>query len=124
MIPARYDLTIWRGIDFGPILFRFQDENGDPIDMRGWQAFAAGRKIDLNPVFTNVGPDYNEWSVSKTKDQTILFAVGQEKWDWILQIPGGVRIGPVMKGTLSIKETVTQPGTVPPSVPGPSPPLV
>src|SRR5436190_23347316 len=121
MIPAKYDLTIWRGIDFGPILFRFQDENGDPIDMTGWLAFAQGRRINLTPTLSDAAN--GEWSVSKTKDETILMPVGKEKWDWILEIPGGTRIGPVMKGTIDVKETVTQPGTIPPGVPGPSPPL-
>ena len=113
MTPFKLDLTVTKGITFGPILFTFKDSNGDPFDLTGWQPHAHARsspgaksKIDLAPAITDAAAGEAEIPV-KTDEVTLSYLAGELSWDLILESPGGVRIGPLFKGDFLVKEIIT-----------------
>ncbi len=114
-IPFDLPLTIVKGVTYGPVVFHFKQENGDPFDLTSggsWKVFAYARlnkgaknKIDLNPVVTD-GPN-GEATIEFSDEQTLAFMGGEYGWDMVLEVPTGERIGPYFAGKLTIKEINT-----------------
>ena len=118
MKPGKLDLpTIWRGCDWGPVILKWKNANGDPINLSGWRAKAQSLNVDLNASITNVGLGYTQLLL--TKAQTLDLKLGTENWDWIFErIQGQYRYPPFLSGKVSIKEPVTGVnGDTPPEIP-------
>lgn len=119
MKPGKLDLpTIWRGCDWGPVVLKWKDVNGDPANLSGWQIVAQSLNIDLNPSITDV--ESGETHLSLTKDDTAELKLGVESWDWIWQ-DENYRYPPFLAGKVEVKEPVS--GTngssapIPPNIP-------
>lgn len=115
MKPGKLDLpTIWRGCDWGPVTLKWKDQNGDPIDLTGWQPKAESLNIDLNPEITNAVSGITTLSLSRV--ETANLRLGVESWDWIWEHldPGAYRYPPFLAGKVPIKEPQTRVGgTIP-----------
>lgn len=118
MTPASLDLTLYIGIDFGPVTFIAQDQNGNVVDLTNWEPFAEVRKskaaeaariLDLAPSITSAVN--GAIVISKTIAQIAAanLAIGEHQWDLVLKNPDGKRLGPFLAGKFSVKRTVTQP---------------
>lgn len=118
MKPGKLDLPpIWRGCDWGPVIFKWKDQNGDPLDVSQWQAVVQSLNINLNPSITD-GPN-GVTQIALTRAQTSVIKQGVEAWDWIWQRPQGTyRYPPFLSGKVEIKEPVSGTnGSLPPALP-------
>lgn len=117
--PGKLDLpTIWRGCDWGPVIFKWKDQNGNPLDVSQWQAVVQSLNINLNPSITD-GPG-GVTQIALNRAQTSVIKQGVEAWDWIWQRPEGTyRYPPFLSGKVEIKEPIS--GT---NGSGPPPPPV
>jgi hypothetical protein len=123
MKPGKLDLPpIWRGCDWGPVTLKWKDQNGDPIDVRQWQAVAQSLNINLNPSMPD--GENGVTQLALTRAQTASLKLGVESWDWIWQRPlGTYRYPPFLSGSVEIKEPVSGTnGSAPPVLP-PDPPV-
>jgi hypothetical protein len=118
MTPATHNLTIRRGIKFGPVVFAFKqpaDPPTDPpvpIDLTGWSVFAGATsintprlKINLSPVITD--EEAGEVTIEFDDSTTASFTAGPYAWDMVLENPAGERLGPYVIGALTISNTNT-----------------
>lgn len=108
MKPAKLDLpTIWRGCDWGPITFKWKDQNGNPINLVPYSAIVQSLNINLNPTKTNAAQGVT--TLSLTREQTLHLKLGVENWDWMWQTGtagAGMRYPPFLSGKVTIKEPV------------------
>lgn len=112
MTPARQDLTIYRGIDFNPIVITATNGSGGTVDLTGWTAYAAmrngyGKPVDLSPTISNAAA--GQITLSFTKDETSDFNIGANEWNLYFQRPNGQRIGPYISGIVTVKDKVDPP---------------
>ncbi|HEX3817534.1 MAG TPA: hypothetical protein VHW03_04530 [Chthoniobacterales bacterium] len=120
MTPARLDLTMTRGITFGPIVINCYSDlaNTVPVDLTGYTAFAQVRPnststllvFDLTPSISNAAAGQitiPEISYTATAAKN----AGNLYWDLVLQDGAGNRLGPLVKGNFVIGSAVTQPPT-------------
>jgi len=115
MKPGKLDLpTIWRGCDWGPVILKWKDQSGTPLDVTYWQAVAQSLNINLNPSVTDGAGGVTQLSL--TKVQTANLKLGLESWDWIWQRPlGEYRYPPFLAGKVEIKQpTSKSQGSLPP----------
>lgn len=112
MIPFRLDLTIIKGITYGPVIFNFKQQDATPFPLTGWKVLAYGRryhnakdKIDLNPVVTD-GPN-GQAQINMSDESTLALMGGEYNYDLILEDPNGIRTGPYFAGKLKITEIYT-----------------
>jgi hypothetical protein len=107
MKPGKLDLPpIWRGCDWGPVIFKWKDKNGLPINLSGWLPVAHSLNIDLKPEVTDVGGGVVELTL--TNDDTSQLKLGVENWDWIWQrIEGQYRYPPFLSGQVEIKNPIS-----------------
>jgi len=113
--PFKLDLTIVKGISYGPVIFNFKQEDLTPFDLTDggpWKVFSYAKKspdsrqkIDLDPQITDAAGGVVQ--ISKTDEQTLALLAGKYGWDLVLETPAGVRLGPYFAGDLLIKEIVT-----------------
>lgn len=114
--PFNLPLTITKGINYGPVIFNFKQEDGTPFDLSSggvWQVFSYARKtkdaknkIDLAPVITDAAN--GEVTMGPFSDEaTNAFMGGEYGWDLVLEAPTGERLGPYFAGLLRIKEINT-----------------
>ncbi len=115
MQPANLDLTIYKGITFGPILITCNDSEGAPVDLTGYTAFATARplapgwpgEINLVPTITDAAA--GQLTITMTDDQTQALTTGKWGYDLVLQNPAGERLGPYLAGTLHVHSLNTRP---------------
>lgn len=107
MKPAKLDLpTIWRGCDWGPVILKWKDQNGQPINLSGWQPKAQSLNVDLQPVITDTAQGITQMALSRV--DTANLRMGTENWDWIWErIAGQYRFPPFLAGRVIIKEPLT-----------------
>lgn len=108
MKPAPLDLpTIWRGCDWGPVILKWKDPNGDPINVSGWRPRAESLNINLNARITNLAQGITQMSLDRA--QTANLKLGVETWDWIWEqlSNGQFRYPPFLSGKVAIKEPQT-----------------
>ena len=101
--------TITRGITFGPLKIVVKDAAQSVIDITGWSVFAmAAHKdgvVDLQPAVTS-GVD-GEVTIELTDEETLAFPEGAMRWDLVFQTPDGKRIGPYIKGVITVRSIIT-----------------
>src|SRR5688572_3493488 len=114
MKPARYNLSMTKGITFGPIVFYCADEEEVAVDLTGWTAYAEVRSgpggsvvFDLQPQITD--PAAGEITIEATDEQTAELTPGLFRWDLILENPAGERLGPYLVGSCNISAPISQP---------------
>ena len=84
MKPAPVNLPIiWRGCDWAPVIFRWKDADGDPIDLTLWTPFVETSDFDLHPIITDAFGGIAQLAL--TSDQTANLKLGVYPWDWIWQ---------------------------------------
>jgi hypothetical protein len=110
MKPGKLDLpTIWRGCDWGPVILKWKDANGQPINLTGWQCRAQSLNIFLGAVITDRAGGVTTMALDK--GETALFKLGVEKWDWIWEHLGSgqvdYRYPPFLSGNVEIRDPVT-----------------
>lgn len=107
MRPAKVDLpTIWRGCDWGPVTFKWKDQDGQPINLSGWTPRATSLNINLNAVITDAVNGVT--TISLTKLQTAGIKLGVESWDWIWEnLTNPYRYPPFLAGKVPIREPNT-----------------
>jgi len=114
--PATLDLTIRRGITFGPLVLTFNGESNADVDLNDWNVYAEARRIspgqstdnlDLEPEITS--EEGGQVTISFTDTETLALPYGTYEWDLVLEQPTGERIGPFLAGKLTIEDIVTQP---------------
>jgi len=71
---------IWRGSTYPDIVLTWLDVNGNPINLTGWSPVAKSLNIDFHPQITDAVNGLT--SISFSKDETALFQLGVELWDW------------------------------------------
>lgn len=107
MKPAKVDLpTLWRGLDYPEIIFKWKDSDGNPFDLTGWTPYATSTNIDLAPQITDAPGGVT--TISKTKLETVKVKLGTEQWDWVWKDPQGFEWPPALSGVLPIKEATTE----------------
>lgn len=114
MTPTTLDITIERGLTFGPIVFAAKDTLGAAVNLTGWLAYAHVRKSPLGVLIASLAPTISsaaagEITITLTDEQTLLLATGSYVWDLALEAPGGVRLGRYFAGRCTINRPVTQP---------------
>jgi len=118
MTPAKLDLSIRRGITFGPVQIICRNAAGDLVDLTGWQPFAEVRKksgaeviLDFEPAIT--GPPTNGAITipEVTDEETMALTAGTYAWDFILQTPTGDIVGPYISGKCVISDKITKSGS-------------
>ena len=111
MTPARLDLTVYKGVEFGPVLMYAKDDAGNPVNLANWTAYAKTRqgnkpRYDLTPTITD--PPNGEITIIQTHVQTAAMSSGNNDWDLILQNPSGQRFGPYLFGQFLIRQPITE----------------
>ena len=107
MKPGRLNLpTIWRGCDYAPIIFKWKDLNGNPIDLTNYFALASTNLFDLNAQITD--PLNGVTQISLTNQQTLALQLGEQPWSWLFEyLPTNVRFPPLLAGKVLIAEPTT-----------------
>lgn len=115
MKPSKLDLpTIWRGCDWGPVTFKWKDADGQPIELARFRARVQSLNINLAAQIT-YDTHHGIVTLSLDKDETALFRLGVESWDWIwehLNVNGVLdyRYPPFLSGKIQVKDPVTKAG--------------
>lgn len=114
------NLTISRGVTFGPVQISCKDANGAPVPLAGWKAYAEARKkpasarvIDFAPV---IAADDAAGLVTIPQlghSSTAALPPGVFNWDLILEDPDGIRYDPTLAGSVTISAPITLPVTTP-----------
>jgi hypothetical protein len=113
MTPAPLNLTIRKGITFGPVLITCRDSSGAFVDLTGWVVSAHARKSATSDLAFSLEPQITEplsggITIAFTDEQTQALPAGSFKWDMVLERPTGERLGPYIAGTLSVNPIITQ----------------
>lgn len=117
MDPGTLNLTIKRGVSFGPARIICRNAAGEIVPLAGWQAYAQMRKSPDDPVLIDFSPNI----ASDDADGLVTLPVisysltaalsnGVFFWDLILQTPDGRRLDPSLSGTVTVSTPLTQPG--------------
>ena len=110
------NLTLSRGVDFGPVELYATDDNQAVVPLAGWKAYAHVRKnagtalvLDFAPVIAANDAAGLITLPRVTHDATAGIPAGAYVWDMILENPDGFRGEPVMGGTVTFGSPITQP---------------
>lgn len=124
MKPRKVDLpTIWRGCDWGPVILKWKDKNGNPIDVSFFTPKAQSRNINLHASKTD--PVHGVTQLLMGKDLTINLKLGVEEWDWLWErITGSppvttYRFPPFLYGKVEVKDPKSAVGGDTPPIPAP-----
>lgn len=115
MTPARYNITITRGVDYLGMVIQCYSDTActTPVDLTGWTAYAQARD-SVGKLLRDFAPVVSDPAVGKVMFppipavQTRAMSRGSCQWDLLLQQPSGVRLGPFLAGTLTISDQPTQ----------------
>jgi len=114
MKAARLNLTIVKGITFGPLLINCKNAAGQPVDLTDWSVFAevrvnpkAALAFSLEPEITEAAA--GEITIGFTDEETQELPAGHYGWDLVLERPSGERLGPYVTGKLTVAPIYTQP---------------
>ena len=116
MKPATLNLTIRRGVSFGPVTITGRDLAGALVPLAGWSAFSQVRLAPGEAVVLDFAPliaaddaagivtlPEVTWAVTATLADGVYF------WDLILQTPAGRRLDPCISGTVTVLTPTTLP---------------
>jgi hypothetical protein len=110
--PGKLNLTIARGIDFSETLVFSED--GTAMDLTGWSVFAEARKLPSNTVSFELGAAITTAAsgivtLTLTDVQTEALTAGVYGWDLVFEDDSGIRRGPYLAGTVTVKTLHTHP---------------
>lgn len=113
MTPANIDLSIDRGVRFGPVTLTCLDGSNVAVDLTGYTAYAqvrdrptGGLVFDLEPEISDPGAGII--TISKTQAQTDAMSDGiNYGWDLMLEDAAGVRTGPYFAGKVAVRTRYT-----------------
>lgn len=113
MEPGELDLEIYIGTQFGPLIITCLDSNGDAVNIRGYTVEAEARTSSTATASFDVGAsitngDAGEITLKKLHTATDDLTAGRYRWDLILVTGAGVRIGPILAGTLKVTQPITR----------------
>ena len=110
------NLTIRRGVSFGPVAITCLGTDGQPLPLAGWAAFAQMRQSPDDPVLLDFAPviaadDAAGLVTFPVVDYATTAALqdGVYFWDLILQTAEGRRLDPSISGTVTVSTPLTQP---------------
>jgi hypothetical protein len=110
MKPGYLDLPIiWRNCDWLPVNMTWSDENGRALKLNGWEPRAYSRHFNLNATVTD--PAKGKTRMVLSQAQTSKLNLGKDTWDWVWvqTVAPYVVTRPVLRGTLEVKDPVTDP---------------
>lgn len=113
MTPENLDLTIKRGVTFGPVNITCMNDAGTAaLDITGYTAFAEARERPASGVAFDLAPTIptgtdGKVRISKTDDETDELTAGRYGWDLILQNAAGARLGPYAYGAVTVEQPFT-----------------
>ena len=107
MKPGHYDLPIiWRGSDYRPVIFKWLDGNGNPVDLSNLFPAAYTKDFNLNAQRTDIPNGVTQ--ISLTKEQTLVLNLGVYQWNWLWETiaPPNVISEPLISGEVEVKEPI------------------
>ena len=112
MTPATLNLTIDKGVTWGPLVITCKDADGVVVDLTGWTAYADARVNTFLPVVFSLSPVVSDAAAGKitfsmTDEQTNVLPDGACQYDMVLQNPAGERLGPYLTGTIQVNRIFT-----------------
>lgn len=113
MTPGNLNLTMFRGVTFGPVVMRCQDANGNAVSLENYTPYAQARKVPCGPVVFNLAPSLSngpngEITIAHNVANLATFPTGSFGWDLVLQAPNGAVIGPIVAGRVSVSPIFTE----------------
>ena len=96
----------------------------NPVNLTGYTPEAQVRRnpraselLDLAPTITNAATGEVTIPAITTADTTLITSFGTFYWDFILKVTAtGERLGPFVRGTFTISDSITQEGAAPPEL--------
>lgn len=115
--PTLVNLEIHKGATYGPLIIRLKDSQNLPVDLTGWSVWAEVRSDSAAAVALDLAPTISdaltgEVTISKTDEQTAALTAGTYLWDLLAENDSGERLGPIVSGSVTIKNLITQPVVV------------
>lgn len=112
MTPFKLNLTIIKGITFGPVIFNFKQQDGSPFPLTNYNVLAYARRYHNAKAKINISPNVTDAAngqaqINLSDEQTLAFMGGEYGWDLILEDGSGIRTGPYFAGKLKIAEIYT-----------------
>ena len=115
MAAATVDLEIERGTNFGPVVITCTNE-GVPVPLAGYSAFAHVRKGPGSPLILNLSPvieaDDTEGIITLPEIDNALtddIPPMDAKWDLIIRNAAGKKLPTIIRGRISINQPITEP---------------
>ncbi len=116
MSRATLNLSINRGVNFGPVLIHCTDANGAAVPLAGYSAYAHVRRDEKSSLILDLAPviavddaaglvTLPEIPWETTQDLCSMVA----QWDLILEDSFGKRLDPIVGGRININLPITQP---------------
>jgi hypothetical protein len=113
MTPAEYNLVIYAGAQFGPLVLTFEDSLGVAMDLTGYgspiaKVFtkAGGTEIlDLSPSITDAAA--GEVTITVDDSSTTGLAIGEYVWDLYLVDGSANKLGPYLTGQAVVKTPIS-----------------
>lgn len=114
VIPNTYPIRIVKGEDWGPVVIRCSDANGNASNIEGWSAYAQVREKPSSPcVYLNLAPTVSNGTngevtiPSLNSNYTANLTDGRYGWDLFLANGTGFRTGPYLQGPVVITGAYT-----------------
>lgn len=112
MIAGDLDLTIRKGCTFHKA-FTWTDSASVAIDLTGWTINADVRRSANSGVVFDLGANITsaaagQFAFDITDEVTQTLPEGKYKYDVIFDKDDGTRSEPVMKGTLTVEQVISQ----------------
>ncbi|MFA7302071.1 MAG: hypothetical protein WC069_07200, partial [Candidatus Shapirobacteria bacterium] len=97
MTPAALNLTIIKGITFGPVLITCKDSGGAAVNLTGWSVTADARQSPSKAVAFSLAPQITDAAAGQitvgfSDEQTNALPAGTFRWDLVLERPTGERL--------------------------------
>ena len=114
MTPEILNLTLFRGIHFGPQVVTCNDANGNAVNITNWLPYAEGRIQPEGTLAVNFAPSVSngtlgQVTIEHTNANTTNFPLGRGGWDLVMQAPNGQRFGPYAAGRFAVSDLHSQP---------------
>lgn len=115
MIPGSFDLIVYRGSTFGPVVLTAYNEDDVLVDLTGWTPFSKVRETRTGPIIYDLipyisdGPGGEITIPAISDERTRSLPRGHYIYDLLLEQPGGQILGPFLAGTFEITTAVARP---------------
>ncbi len=103
---VNYDFTVWRGMTLSPTIVTVRDSTSTPVDLSGWTVGYGVQSWPASVILVVIiDPPNGQIEISLTRQETKLIPVGEFPYDIILLTDSGSTAGPILRGTITVKET-------------------